>query len=189
NKGTGLGLSLVHNYIKEMKGEITVESKEGFGTNFKIRVPINREKRVFKANKKTIRTKLSGRALIVDDEGSIVNFLEIILKKFGLNVFSAPNGLIGYQMVCEAKEGYDLIISDMKMPVMDGPTLLKKVRGNQEINRPNFVFITGDINTSVESIKNDLNLTIEGLVSKPFNEEKIYSVISQILNHSQSNLL
>lgn len=118
--------------------------------------------------------------IVADDEEGIRELLSLLLEAHGLNVSVAENGRDAYQLYTENPNDYDLIISDMRMPVMDGPTFLKTLRGNAGIKQPKFVFMTGDIHINFEDEKSGLGKLIDGHIFKPFSEEAIFETIAEI---------
>ncbi len=105
-------------------------------------------------------------ALIVDDEEDLRDILEMICIKLGVSVQTAANGQVALDLV--KKQQFDLIISDIQMPVMDGLTLLANVRQDQSIVQPKFIFITGGIDFTEEKM-NIISTQTDGLLPKPFS--------------------
>lgn len=185
NKGTGIGLSLVHNFIAEINGKIKISSEQGVGTSFQIEIPLASQqfsKEEMDSKPTSTREKIQAKVLVVDDEEPIRILLSEILEEFGLTVISASHGKEALELLEKSNSEIDLIISDMKMPVMDGPALLKKIRANKSIEQPAFLFFTGGININFEDKNNPLKSMIDGYFFKPFDRAKIYQLISDILH-------
>ncbi len=116
------------------------------------------------------------RILIVDDERSMVEFLEYMLDKEGYQVTGCldPNQALS---LLRDEEGFDLVISDIKMPAMDGLELLKAAR-NRDPDTP-FIFITAyaSSETAIEALK----LGAFDYITKPFEIEKFKSLVMHAL--------
>ncbi|MCB0390269.1 MAG: response regulator, partial [Bdellovibrionales bacterium] len=124
--------------------------------------------------------KLNKNVLLVDDEEGIRELLQDMLNEFGMNVTTAENGQEALDKFKLSPESFDLIISDMKMPIMDGPTFLQEIRQLKHLRQPKFIFITGGINIDFSKISNNSNIYIDGYFYKPFNETEIYSLLTKI---------
>lgn len=121
-KGTGLGLSTVIGIVKGHNGFITVNSKEGKGTEFKIYLPAVMEDGV-KVMPEEEQFTLKGNGetlLLIDDEAVIREIAREVLEGNNYKVITACNGVEGITKFIQNKEKISLVITDIKMPVMDG---------------------------------------------------------------------
>ena len=148
-KGTGLGLSTVYGIVKQTGGYILPESEVGKGTNFRIYLPRHVVEAtdvvpVARPAKKAERPRDltgAGRVLLVEDEDSVRNFAARALKRQGYEVFEASTGREALEVLEGAQNRVDIIVSDVVMPEMDGPTLLKELRTrNPDVK---VIFISG----------------------------------------------
>lgn len=191
NKGTGFGLSLVHNFIKDMEGKVRITSEENKGSVFTLELPIISDCRTAEVvNIKSPAPAVvpqKAYAILADDEEGIRELLLFMLEDMGLNVTPVKNGKEAYDLYIKDPGKYDLIISDMKMPEMDGPTLLKSIRAKQELEQPKFIFITGGIDVNFEDSENGLNCSYDGYLLKPFDENAIIETVSGCLNEKYKN--
>ncbi|MEX6508984.1 cell cycle histidine kinase CckA [Jiella sp. M17.18] len=146
-KGTGLGLSMVYGIIKQSGGFIFVESAPGQGTTFRIFLPRHVSTQVAPseagpATGEAIKD-LSGTAsiLLVEDEDHVRAGNVRALKMRGYEVHEAASGQEALEILDEVDGKIDLVVSDVVMPEMDGPTLLKEMRKT----RPDlkFIFVSG----------------------------------------------
>ena len=190
-KGTGIGLSLVQNIIKEMGGTITVESKLGHGATFSIELPAKNESLV-DSSLSTVQCEvdscsLKANILIVDDEEGIRDLFFDMLDGHGLNITLVENGKIALAEIQANPKKFDVVISDMQMPEMDGKKLLKNIRSNTEIRQPKFIFSTGGTNINFEAKEYDLKDMFDGYILKPFDEQKIFDVLTQCLGSKKKN--
>jgi two-component system cell cycle sensor histidine kinase/response regulator CckA len=127
-KGTGLGLSIVFGIVKSHGGTIGCYSEPGEGTTLKIYLPS------FTADQEEKDVKETGRLprgsetiLLVDDEKSVRNLGETILKRFGYSVLTAKNGKEGVEVFLREREYVDLVILDLIMPEMGGRECLQEI--------------------------------------------------------------
>ncbi len=148
-KGTGLGLATVYGIIEQFGGYLTVDSVLGEGTTFRIFLPVaeKAENEKFEPVKtpkpvsKPVDLTGQGNILFVEDEVSVRTIAAKTLRKRGYNVVEAGDGEEAFEILEDTEEPFDLMISDVVMPAMDGPTLLKK--GRTLLGDARIVFISG----------------------------------------------
>jgi len=156
-KGTGLGLSTVYGIVKQTGGFIYVDSEEGKGTTFSIFLPRHHAEREVQAEvsgangatKEAVaepakaRTDLTGQGtiLLVEDEEGLRSLNARGLRSRGYSVIEASNGIEAMEVLEENNGDVDLVVSDVVMPEMDGPTLLKTMRErNPDVK---IIFVSG----------------------------------------------
>ncbi len=134
-KGTGLGLSTVYGIVKQTGGFVFPESAPGQGTTFRVylprHVPTEADLTAALVGPKKERARDltgSGRVLLVEDEDSVRAFAIRALKRQGYEVIEATSGVEGLEKFQEAGGQVDLVVSDVVMPEMDGPSMLKELR-------------------------------------------------------------
>ena len=137
-KGTGLGLSTVYGIIKQTGGFIVPESELGKGTVFRIFLPRHTPTSEDLASIKPVATESrparaaddtgQGTILLVEDEEGLRSLNARGLKSRGYNVLEAGNGLEAIELIDGHDGSIDLVVSDVVMPEMDGPALLKELR-------------------------------------------------------------
>ncbi len=137
-KGTGLGLSTVYGIVKQSGGFIFADSKVGEGTRFVIYLPVHREEPSAQAARKPVVAKKdelwgSGNVLLVEDEPTVRSVAERALTRHGYTVVTAETGEIALDILAKG-EPFELLISDVVMPGMDGPD--HGHRGAQDPSRP-----------------------------------------------------
>jgi two-component system cell cycle sensor histidine kinase/response regulator CckA len=147
-KGTGLGLATVYGIVKQSGGYIYPESTVGRGTTFRVYLPRylpdNEEEIVAqKAAKQTRPQDLtgSGRVLLVEDEDVVRSFAVRALKRQGYEVLEASTGVEALEVMAANEGKVDIVVSDVVMPEMDGPTLLKELRKNNPELK--IIFVSG----------------------------------------------
>jgi two-component system cell cycle sensor histidine kinase/response regulator CckA len=147
-RGTGLGLSTVYGIVKQTGGYIFADSEPGNGTTMRVYLPRYAESAADFAPEKTAPRvekpkDLTGRGtvLLVEDEDAVRSFAARALGQRGYNVLSATTGAEALEVFAEHQGEVDLVVSDVVMPEMDGPTLFEKLRAE----RPDLkvIFISG----------------------------------------------
>ena len=155
-KGTGLGLSTVYGIVKQTGGFIYVDSKADKGTSFHIFLPRHHAEQDLQPDapgatsaakgasaEAKPRADLTGQGtiLLVEDEEGLRSLNARGLRSRGYSVIEASNGLEALEALEEKNGAVDLVVSDVVMPEMDGPSLLKAMRGrNPELK---IIFVSG----------------------------------------------
>ncbi len=133
-KGTGLGLSMVYGIIKQTGGFVFCDSTVGRGTTFRIfltrYIPLEKPEEAPKAEVKKAAADHTGRGvvLLVEDEEAVRAFGARALASRGYTVLEADSGVEALRVVDEGKDRIDLVVSDVVMPEMDGPTMFGELR-------------------------------------------------------------
>ena len=146
-EGTGLGLSLVHSIVTEHGGSMRVESGAGRGAEFVIELPVAH---TGTAAYDSLRMETAARAarpltvLVVDDERSIRDLLVRSLTRRGHAVLEAREGQEALRLLSDPNAQIDVIVSDVRMPGLDGEQLLAHLRDSYPELAGRVVFITGD---------------------------------------------
>lgn len=123
---------------------------------------------------------VSKKILVVDDEDDLRINISKLLSIMGFEVDTAENGAVAYELICAKK--YDLIISDVKMPVMDGNELLEKVRANEENKFEQFIFLTSNID--LKDIRTGMLLGADDYVTKPFDNKELIQTVKRRLERA-----
>jgi PAS domain S-box-containing protein len=128
NKGTGLGLSTVMAIVKSHAGVINVYSEPGNGTTFKVYLPAMEnpsQARLEPPEQPTLPRGNGETVLIIDDEASILAITSQTLQAFGYRVLTAMDGAEGVAVYVEHRNEIDAVLTDMAMPIMDGPAMIR----------------------------------------------------------------
>jgi two-component system cell cycle sensor histidine kinase/response regulator CckA len=178
-KGTGLGLSTVYGIVKQSGGFIFADSKVGEGTRFVIYLPVHREEAGAAASK-TAQPKGdelwgSGTVLLVEDEPMVRSVAERALTRHGYKVIVADNGEDALEIL-ERGEEIDLLLSDVVMPGMDGPTMVREARKD----RPEIkvLFMSG---YAEEQLRNSINVDNCSFLPKPFSVQELAEATKRAL--------
>jgi two-component system, cell cycle sensor histidine kinase and response regulator CckA len=169
-KGTGLGLSTVYGIVKQSGGFIFAESEEGKGTSFVIYLPVHRAEAAAPARKpKESAGELwgTGTVLLVEDEATVRAVAERALERHGYTVLVAENGEAAIEIL-EREKRVDLMVSDVVMPTMDGPTTAREARKIQP-DLP-ILFMSG---YAEEQLRQSIDLPRVAFLAKPFSVQKL----------------
>jgi PAS domain S-box-containing protein len=177
-QGTGLGLSLCQGIVENHGGRIQAESEEGKGALFRVELPLELRRDAEPAAGAGAETgQKGGKILVVDDEANVAGVLADMLAVDGHRIDVAPNGALALDRLRQGS--YDLVLSDIRMPELDGLGLYQEVRRLHPEMARRFVFLTGD-RLSSETGK---FLATAGAPSlgKPFHLDEVLSVVRRML--------
>ena len=162
-KGSGMGLSVVHGIVNNHTGAIFVESKPGEGSTFTILFPVidKKPQPVLKGAEKAVDGTES--ILFVDDEPALAKMGARMLKKLGYSVSSKTDPAEALELFLSKPKAFDLVITDMTMPKMDGAKFSKKLL---EV-RPDFPIIICSGYSSQMNETEAKKLGIRGYIMKP----------------------
>ena len=180
NKGTGIGLSIVNSIIKEHEGEISFESEKGRGTCFIIKLPLKKETQP--QNESLINNlaepqKFELKALVADDEEDIRSIMEAYLTSAGIGVSTVSDGKMALEEFLTGH--YDLILTDLKMPKMNGLNLIKEIRNQNKVKQPKIILMSGGIDQDA-TFRTNLNESVETFLDKPFNRELLIKKLQEL---------
>jgi PAS domain S-box-containing protein len=180
-QGTGLGLSTVFAIVKSHGGFINVYSEVGKGTNFKIYLPASEtpsdEQRKLAQQVSMPRGK-GETVLVIDDEPSILNIAGKTLQSFGYKVLTATDGADGMAVYLEHKNEIAVVLTDMMMPIMDGPATIHALTRID----PNLKIIAASgLNTHGEITK-VTGMGIKHFLTKPYTAAILLKTLRAILD-------
>lgn len=181
-KGTGLGLSICYNIIKEHQGFIKVYSEAGYGTEFMIYIPTNKNTGRY-TNKHTLISaeipKGNGETvLVVDDEESVRTISIMSLSNHGYNVIDAEDGADGIAKYVENKDTVDVAIVDMMMPTLDGPSCIRTLR---RINPELKIIGSSGLKEMYKKVVDSSDITLDGELNKPYSTETLLTELHKVL--------
>lgn len=176
-KGTGLGLSVCYGVVEDHGGRIWTETVKDQGAKVVVELPVV-EVAPVQVDQVSQDTKgRIGKVLLVDDEAAIRQVLTETLKQAGHKVETAGNGVVALRML--KKKHYDCVVSDVKMPIMDGPSLHKAAIEMDPDLAGSFIFISGD--TISPDTKSYLNRVENPRLAKPFNLADLERELQKVL--------
>ena len=184
-EGTGLGLSVVHGIVTGLGGHITVYSELGKGTTFHVYLPKYQEKA--RADDETAATVVSlsrgnERILVVDDEKVIVELIRKILESLGYRVTACCDSLLALEQMEAHPADFDLMVSDMTMPHLNGAELAQRVLAI----RPDLPIILCTGFSEIINEEKAVALGIRRLIMKPVLRDDLAKVLRQVLDRPVS---
>jgi len=179
-KGTGLGLSTVYGIVKQSGGFIFADSKVGEGTSFTIYLPaleVEAAATTARVPAKPKENELwgTGTILLVEDEPMVRTVAERALSRHGYSVMTASNGEDALEILAQA-DGVDLLISDVVMPVMDGPSMVREARKTHP-DVP-ILFMSG---YAEEQLRKSIDLEKVAFLPKPFSMQELAEAVRGVL--------
>ncbi len=188
-KGTGLGLSTVYGIIKQTGGYIYPDSEVGKGTTFRVFLPrhiqtaeeISELENIASQVKEEPAKDLTGNSviLLVEDEDAVRAFAERALISRGYEVHEAINGVEALEIMEDFGDEIDLIVSDVVMPEMDGPTLLTEVR--KEHPDIKFIFVSGYAEEAFAKNLPEAERGRFGFLPKPYSLKQLATTVKEKL--------
>jgi two-component system cell cycle sensor histidine kinase/response regulator CckA len=184
-KGTGLGLSTVYGIIKQTGGYIFADSEVGKGSVFRIYLPrctvedkpADAAPREEKAEARPKDLTGKGTVLLVEDEEAVRAFASRALASRGYEVHTADSGETALEFIDSHDGELDLVISDVVMPEMDGPTLLKELRKRGIMTK--IIFISGYAEDAfAKNLAQDEKFTF---LPKPFSLKQLAETVKTVL--------
>ncbi len=176
--GSGLGLSISKAYVELLGGSMWLSSKPGKGSTFCFTLPYK------KASGNNLAVKQPARGpgiepdrkktvLIAEDEDLNFNLMVVLLSRIGLNIIRAVNGVEAVD-ICKSNRDIDLVLMDIKMPIMDGNEATRRLR---EL-RPDLPVIAQTAYASDEDQARAYSSGCSDFISKPFGREQLISKVS-----------
>ena len=187
-QGTGLGLSTVYGIVKQTGGFVFVDSVIGRGTKFSIYLPQYSETTVRAAVPEDAEAKGTrdltgmGTILLVEDEEAVRSFSARVLRNKGYDVLEASSGESALEVLKDRLESVDLLVTDVVMPHLDGPSLVRRVREE----RPDLkvIFISGYTEDAFRKRLGE-DAGIEFL-PKPFSLKQLAAKVKEVLGEEST---
>jgi two-component system cell cycle sensor histidine kinase/response regulator CckA len=174
--GGGLGLATVYATVRQAGGRIRLQSAPGRGTTVRIVLPISPrpDEPTTPGGQPASAAEAPQRVLLVEDETAVRELVERILRRAGFEVTTAPDALVAIRTAAEAGP-FDLLVSDVVMPGMNGLELARELRATRPDLR--VLLISGYTEEAVGRVGPD---GFE-LLSKPFTADELLDRIRQVL--------
>ena len=173
-KGTGFGLSIVHNMVHDAGGGISFATEQGVGTSFQIWLP---KFEATEPNPAESNLAEGARLLLIEDESALREIATLALEAEGHDVTSAASGVLAIENHEDELLSFDAVISDIRMPGMDGDEVIKRFR-KQHRSLP-VLFISAH---SFREIEENLESSCPTLfLQKPFSIEDLNLRVHQLL--------
>lgn len=179
--GTGLGLALSKGYTELLGSKINIYSKPGLGSTFTFALPYIPDRKVVISNKKSTESPSpvitpGSTILIVEDEISNSMLVEEMLRSFPVTVIKAENGLEALQ-ICTTGTSPDLVLMDIKMPVMDGIEATARIRKS----KPGLPIIALTAYATDNDRKRILESGFDAFLEKPIRPKAFYNTVLKFL--------
>ncbi|MFT3858061.1 MAG: response regulator [Aquabacterium sp.] len=181
--GTGLGLSVSRAIARDHGGDLSVEApKPGCGATFVLRLPLcgavlQTPSTVPDEGDGAPSSAFVARVLVVDDEPDLADVMRAMLESQGYEVLSAESGQVALEILAEAH--CDAVLSDLRMPVMDGPALWREVVQRHPGLARRMIFVTGD--TLSAGAREFLRETGCACIEKPFSQAELLAKVKAAL--------
>jgi len=173
--GTGIGLSIAVGLIKLIDGQLTVNSEENIGTKIEFNLPIEQtENAINKTDNNEPKKTVNITLLVAEDEEFNFQYIEELLSETKIKIIHAINGHKAVE-ICQ-NQNIDIILMDIKMPIMDGFEATKEIR--------KFHKTVPIIAQTAYSYKREdcINSGFTDYISKPFNQDQLIKTITQYVN-------
>ncbi|MBP5185153.1 MAG: response regulator [Lachnospiraceae bacterium] len=188
-QGTGLGMAIVNNIVNMMNGTIELKTAPGKGSEFIIILPLEPTDRTEDASQRAaavseaMNRRYDGKTvLIVDDTAINLKLCEYVLLKYGFNVLKSTSGVDAVDIVKNSKHGdIDLILMDVKMPVMDGLEATRRIRAISDPVLASIPVIAMTANAFAADVQAALDAGMNAHVPKPFLVEDLITKINSNL--------
>lgn len=197
--GTGIGLAICKEYTDLFDGEISVNSKVGEGSLFSVKIPIEYSNH-FSYQLKEIQkmeesvayeshtsqpvahpSAIHGKILVVEDNQELLEYIKLILP-LQYDIQMVNNGKEALDCLDQSSD-FDLIISDLMMPVMDGFQLLEKVKNNDTTRHLPFIMLTAraDLKDKLKALR----IGVDDYLLKPFVEEELIARVNNLIQNKK----
>ncbi len=184
-KGSGMGLAVVHGIVKNHGGAIAIESEPGKGSTFKILFPAaDPDCKVEEAKPNPVITGGNERILIVDDETALLEMIESFLIRHGYIVKATNDPATALDLFSASPEEFDLVITDMTMPNINGVELSKKIN----LIQPEVPVILCSGYSDAINAEKAIEMGIRSYVEKPVKLSVLEKRIRQVLDNPQPNM-
>ena len=187
--GTGLGLTITNRLIKMMGGDIRVTSKVGYGSSFEVNFKRIKKSRVKvekheKMNKKSDKFSFKpAKILLVEDNHINRKLLLSFLEEYDFKIKTAEDGKQGVELAQKMKP--DLILMDIKMPVMDGFKATSILKENQDLKTvPVIAFTASALKEEIDKVH---SASFDGILQKPYSKFELVNILKNHLAHTQND--
>jgi PAS domain S-box-containing protein len=182
--GTGIGLSYSLGIVEAHGGTIIIEDN-GIGTRFVVTLPVRSSDVPVAQPEQGGEASGRGRVLVIDDETDVAETLADMLERMGLDVSVAIGGVAG-QASLAGEARFDLVLSDIRMPDIDGPALYAWAIEHRPDLAAVFAFITGD--TMSSHVTDFLTHTRCPVLEKPFTPASLGALVAAMMGTKEGEI-
>ena len=181
-KGTGLGLAVVHGFVKQNGGHITVESEPGQGTCFRLYLPVREGKPRLQDRGEDAATTLprgTGTILLVEDEAQVRALAQRTLESCGYTVLEASRGDEALAIAREQHDGIDLLVTDVVIPGRGGRLIADELSAINPAMK--IMFVSGYTDDAV--VRHGVLHDQVNFLQKPFTPSMLAQKVHEVLAH------
>ncbi len=183
--GSGLGLSITNQLVSMMGGRIWLESKKGEGTKVFIQIPFPKPTASdidIETKEDEVKSFISGKKILIVEDNKVNRVIfSLMLKNLHAYVDEAENGLDALELI--EKNQYDLVLMDIQMPVMDGPSTLANIRKKYGDDIPVIALTAAAFKSEVIHM---LNLGFADCITKPIDQKGLQQRLGQFFKSGSS---
>ena len=185
--GSGLGLAVTKSIVMKLGGQISAQSEKNKGSTFTVLLPF---RRIEKEDISYENISLEGkRILIAEDIAENAEIVADLLELEGAESDHAENGQIAVDMFCGSAPGYyDVILMDLRMPVMDGLTATRRIRASEREDAKTVPIIALTANAFESDVKESLAAGMNIHLAKPADSDKLYAAIRKAISANEKAL-
>lgn len=185
-QGSGLGLSIARNFARMMDGDITVTSKEGVGTKFCVNVLLDvdhEQPGIEEIEDKSMNRVFDGKKiLLVEDHPLNTLVAKGLLEKRGFTVVHAENGAEAVKIFGENEvDTFDLVLMDIRMPVMDGIEATKRIRALERADAMRVPIIAMTANAYEDDRKQTAEAGMNAHLAKPIDPKQLFRTLDEFI--------
>jgi signal transduction histidine kinase len=179
--GSGLGLSICKQFVEMMGGSISVSSRSGRGAEFSFFINLAAaESPPFSDSPKPIMIPLYKRILVAEDNAINCEVISAMLKKYDCSVQTATNGKLAADILLQGHHGFDMVLMDCEMPVMDGISASRYIRQREKelgLNRIPIIALTAHASDSQRQLCEEAGMN--GCLIKPLSFAQVEDILSR----------
>jgi CheY-like chemotaxis protein len=172
-KGTGLGLATVYGIVEQAGGKIVVDTQLGIGSTFFVYLPVAR---ALEPDEAADGGDEGARILVVEDDEGVRELVRTVLEEDGYRVFEAANGRRALELLDEAAQRIDLIVTDVVMPDVNGPEFVARL---DALHASKVLFMSGYADSQL--VNRGLRDRTVAILQKPFSPDDLLLRVAEML--------
>jgi len=176
-KGTGLGLAMVYGIVRGHRGAIDLQSEPGKGATFRIIFPVSGQMQAEEKVEQKTLPRSGGTILVVEDENSVLEILDEILRKLGYQTLLAADGQRAVEVFKENSAAIDGVILDMRLPLLSASEVFLEM---QTIRPGVKVLLTTGYGNNIEA-QELVKMGVHGVLLKPFNMKEVEAMVYDLV--------